>query len=109
MPNGPTGVSSNGLKMAKLHERIGVILLVILCLLFQDALDFQKRILELQKQREKYGIELSQAACHKIAKVCCFNCTRTSKQVNVGKRMQMVNEGICDTVSEILIAKIEWG
>lgn len=107
MPNGPTRVSSNGLKMAKLHERIGVILFVFLCLLFQDALDFQKRILELQKQREKYGIELSQAACDKIAKVCCFNCT--SKQVDVGKRMQMVNEGICDTVSEILIAKIEWG
>ena len=60
-----------------------------------------------KKQREKYGIELSQAACDKIAKVCCFNCT--SKQVDVGKRMQMVNEGICDTVSEILIAKIEWG
>ena len=27
----------------------------------QDAQDFQKRIMELEKQREKYGIELSQA------------------------------------------------
>lgn len=27
----------------------------------QDSVNFQSRILELQKQREKYGIELSQA------------------------------------------------
>ncbi|CAL1149577.1 unnamed protein product [Cladocopium goreaui] len=52
----------------------------------QDALDFQKRILELQKQREKYGIELSQAnakyfACKEELKNRGSTLTELKKQI----------------------------
>ena len=35
----------------------------------QDSVIFQSRIVELQKQREKYGIELSQAGFEAISRV----------------------------------------
>ena len=42
----------------------------------QDLVNFQSRILELQKQREKYGIELSQAGFAPISQAFRPFCTR---------------------------------
>eukprot|EP00913_Durusdinium_trenchii_P007448 g7002.t1 len=55
-------------------------------LFLQDALEFQKRIVELQKQREKYGIELSQAnakyfACKEELKNRGSTLTELKKQI----------------------------
>ncbi|CAJ1410345.1 unnamed protein product [Effrenium voratum] len=52
----------------------------------QDAHDFQKRIMELEKQREKYGIELSQAnakyfACKEELKNRGATLTELKKQI----------------------------
>lgn len=52
----------------------------------QDAQDFQKRIMELEKQREKYGIELSQAnakyfACKEELKNRGSTLTELKKQI----------------------------
>eukprot|EP00931_Biecheleriopsis_adriatica_P034658 TRINITY_DN199_c0_g1_i1.p1 TRINITY_DN199_c0_g1~~TRINITY_DN199_c0_g1_i1.p1 ORF type:complete len:880 (-),score=313.67 TRINITY_DN199_c0_g1_i1:69-2465(-) len=70
----------------------------------QDAQDFQKRIFELEKQREKYGIELSQAnakyfACKEDLKTRGATLTELKKQIaNVqAKRNQQKNlyDAVC--------------
>jgi len=70
----------------------------------QDAQDFKKRIFELEKQREKYGIELSQAnakyfACKEELKTRGAALTELKKQIaNVqAKRNQQKNlyDNVC--------------
>ncbi|CAE8705564.1 unnamed protein product [Polarella glacialis] len=70
----------------------------------QDAQDFRKRIFELEKQREKYGIELSQAnakyfACKEELKTRGATLTELKKQIaNVqAKRNQQKNlyDAVC--------------